>query len=240
MSAVRGWSFRGRFWLASMCLIVASGCALTQARLEKALLDDRSPEAHTRDLEARYLLRCPDVVEIHIDGHDEISGVRPVAADGRVRLGQGTTVRVAGHTAPEVRRALAEHFHLAEPAVKVRVAEHKSQSIYLFSDVEGAQKVVAYRGPETILELLQRLGGVSPGSAPGNIQVVRSHIADGKPPEVFHVDLTAILLRHDQHTNVRLEPFDRVYIGQNRRSRIAVCVPPVLLPVYRLLCGISG
>jgi hypothetical protein len=51
-------------------------------------------------------------------------------------------------------------------------------------------------------------------------------VADGRPPEVFHVDLAAILRRHDQSTNVRLEPFDEVYVGQTRRGCVAACLPP--------------
>jgi protein involved in polysaccharide export with SLBB domain len=121
----------------------------------------------------------------------------------------------------------------------VRVAEHNSQSLYLFGEVDTAQRVVAYHGPETILDLLQRVGGTSPGALLDDVEVVRAHIADGKPPEVFHIDLAAILLRHDLQTNIPLEPFDRIYIAQSRGSRLVGCVPPLLQPVYRRLVGME-
>jgi protein involved in polysaccharide export with SLBB domain len=226
------------YWLAGMCLMLATGCAVTQTQLEKALLADRQPAAHTRDLASLYRLRCPDVLDVRIEGHPEHSGRRTVGANGRINISRNTTLRVSGHTVPEIGQALAEHLHVGDQSVHVRVAEYKSQSIYLFSDVDGVQKVVPYHGPETVIDLLQRLGGVSSRSAPREIEIVRSHIADGKPPEVFHVNLGAILVRHDQHTNIRLEPFDRVYIGQNRSSRIADCLPPLLLPVFRPLFGL--
>jgi len=43
---------------------------------------------------------------------------------------------------------------------------------------------------------------------------------------VFHVDLSAILLHNDQQTNLRLQPFDRIHIGQNRRSQVTCRLPP--------------
>ena len=45
-----------------------------------------------------------------------------------------------------------------------------------------------------MLDLLQRVGGIAPGAAPQDVYVVRSHLGEGRP-EVFHVDLDAIVLR---------------------------------------------
>ena len=94
-----------------------------------------------------------------------------------------------------------------------------------------------YQGPETVLDLLQRVGGLSPSAAPTDVQVVRAHVADGKTPEVFHVDLAAIVVKHDQQSNVRLLPFDQVYVGQSRRSTYVPALPPWLRPLYHALCG---
>jgi protein involved in polysaccharide export with SLBB domain len=123
--------------------------------------------------------------------------------------------------------------------VRVRVAEFNSQQLYLFGEVAGLQRAVAYQGPETVLDLLQRVGGITPGASLGDIEVVRTHVADGKAPEVFHVDLAAIVLKHDQHSNPRLEPFDQVYVGQSRRSSLTCSLPPWVRPVYKRVCGMS-
>lgn len=120
-----------------------------------------------------------------------------------------------------------------------RVAEFNSQHLYLFGEVNGLQRVVPYRGPETILDLLQRAGGIAPGAALGQIRVVRPHVADGRPPEVFTVDLAAILLKHDQDTNVPLQPSDHVYVGESGKSRLAPCFPPWLRPLYEALSGMK-
>jgi protein involved in polysaccharide export with SLBB domain len=123
--------------------------------------------------------------------------------------------------------------------VSVSVASYASQEVLLFGEVPGLERAVAYRGPETVLDLLQRVGGLAPGAAPDEIQVVRTHVADGRPPEVFRVDLRAILYKHDMETNVRLEPFDQVHIGQSRTSRLGSCLPPLFRPVYDSLSGLK-
>jgi protein involved in polysaccharide export with SLBB domain len=238
MQSGRARRFRWRGWLFGLCLTLG-GCATSQAQLERALRSDRNPAAHTHDLEAQYHVHCPDLIEIHVDGHPRRSGSRAVGPDGQVFLDPSTAVRVAGAPLPAVRAGIAHRLGVPDQAVHVRVAEHRSQSLYLFSDTHGGQKVVSYLGPETILDLLQRLGHPSPGAALRDVQVVRAHVADGKPPEVFHIDLPAVLLAHDLQTNIRLEPNDRIYIAETRGSRLACCVPPLLLPVYRQLCGLG-
>jgi hypothetical protein len=118
------------------------------------------------------------------------------------------------------------------------VAAYRSEQVFLFGEVSGAQRAVPYQGPETVLDLLQRVGGLGAGAAPGDVQVVRAHVADGGRPEVFQVDLEAILRKKDQETNVRLEPFDQVYVGSSRPCRLSSCVPPWLRPLYESVCGL--
>jgi protein involved in polysaccharide export with SLBB domain len=121
----------------------------------------------------------------------------------------------------------------------VRVAGYNSRQIYLLGEVPGLPRSVPYRGPETVLDLLQRAGGVTPGAALDDIRVVRSHVADGRPPEVFQVDLHAILVKHDQQTNITLEPFDQVHVGERRSAQLRCCIPPWLRPLYCRACGVQ-
>ena len=110
------------------------------------------------------------------------------------------------------------------------------QASHFYRAAFGFQ-LVAYRGPETVVELLQRVG-VTENAALGQVVVVRGHVADGKPPEVFQVDLHAILMKHDQQTNVRLEPSDHVHVGERRASKMVGCVNPMLRPFYETLFGV--
>jgi len=107
-----------------------------------------------------------------------------------------------------------------------------------FNPHPSSQRAVPYRGPETVLDLLQRVGGITPGAAPNDVHVIRSRLGDNKPPEVFHIDLRAIVINQDQSTNLRLQPFDQVFVGEAKRSSLEKCLPPCLRPVYEKLCGI--
>src|SRR5262249_45642118 len=74
-------------------------------------------------------------------------------------------------------------------------------------------------------------------AAANEIYVIRPHVAQGRPPEVFQVKLKDILLAHDTRTNVTLEPSDQVHIGEMRRSSYSRCISPVFRPLYDGLCG---
>jgi polysaccharide export outer membrane protein len=230
---------RGKAGLFVLCLGLLGGCASTQSRVNQALVTDNNPVSHAHDLDAQYRLRCPDVLEITIEGHSDQSGKRPVGPDGRIWLDECTNLRVTGRTPVEIAQTVAGRLKLASEDVHVKVAEHNSQSLYLFSEIEPLQKVVPYQGPETIIDLLQRVGAKANGINIGEVQVVRSHVADGRPPEIFRVDLAAILLKHDPQTNIRLEPFDRIYISQTRRAQLCAWVPHYLQPLYREVCGLK-
>jgi protein involved in polysaccharide export with SLBB domain len=113
-----------------------------------------------------------------------------------------------------------------------------SQQIYLFGAGVGSQRSVAYQGPETVVDLLQRVGGITAGASANHIYVVRPHVVDGKAPEVFHIDLRSILERQDEKTNILVQPFDEIHVGETRQSYFEKCVPPCLRPVYEAVCGL--
>jgi protein involved in polysaccharide export with SLBB domain len=223
---------RARGWCVALALL--AGCAGSRDA-HKALLADRNPSAHTRDLELHYQIRSPDVLAVEVAGRPDLSSTSQVSLDGRALLG-GARLAVDGCSAPQVAREVASRLAVPPSAVRVRVAKHASQHLYLFGEVGDKHHVVAYQGPETIVDLLQRLGGASPDAALSDVHVVRPHVADGKPPEVFHVDLHAILTKHDLGTNIRLEPFDRVHVGETRTKRVSGFMPPW----FQMFCKQKG
>src|SRR5262249_38407607 len=77
----------------------------------------------------------------------------------------------------------------------------------------------------------------TPGAEPDDVYVVRPHIADGQRPEVFHVNLAGIVMKRDFKTNLRLQPDDQIFVGETRQSRLEKCIPPVLRPLFQLICG---
>jgi protein involved in polysaccharide export with SLBB domain len=186
---------------------------------------------------ASYPVVCPDVLDLVIEGHPGLSGPHPIGIDGRLDLEPVGRPRVEGQTVPEINQQLAELLGMPRSAVHVSVGAYHGQCIYLVGEVTGLQRAVPYQGQETVLELLQRTGGITPGAEPEAVYVVRSHVSEGKRPEVFHVDLRAIVLNRDDATNLRLQPFDQVHVGATRRARVEKALPPWLRPCFDHLCS---
>jgi protein involved in polysaccharide export with SLBB domain len=239
MQAGQGRSSWRRSWQLGAALVFLAGCCTDQARLSQALLSDCDPAAHGDEPSQHYQVHCPDVIEVIVEGVTPAIVSTAVAPDGRVALGEEECIRVDGLTPPEIACTVARHYGVGPGQVYVRVAAYNSQQLFLYGQLNGGEHAVAYQGPETVLDVLQRTGGLSPGALVDDVQVVRSHVAEGKPPEVFHVDLAAIVNGHDQQTNVPLEPFDQIYVGQSRRSKLCPCLPPWLRPLYETLSGMK-
>ena len=158
----------------------------------------------------------------------EFSGRYEIDVDGRINLGDYGRLAVEGRTPAEIVKLLAAETGTSPETLAVRVVEFRSQHLLLFGEVSGWQHSIAYRGQETVLDLLQRVGGITAGAEPKDIFVVRPHLGESKRPEVFHVDLHAIVIKHDLKTNLRLMPYDQIYVGETRRAQIEKAVPPWL------------
>jgi protein involved in polysaccharide export with SLBB domain len=227
--ARRGW----RVLAAS--LLFTGGCLTGRAHVEHNLMSDRGMTAQNEAVAKQYTVGCPDVLEIRVLNRPDLGGRFTVGPQGRIELAQLGRPRVEGRTPPQIATMLAKQAHVPLNQVRVRVADYESQEVYLFGQVTGLQRAVAYQGQETVLDLLQRTGGITPGAAPDDVYVIRTRVAEGQRPEVFHVDLHAIVLQHDQHTNIRLQPFDQIHVGETRQARVERNMPPWIRPLYETL-----
>jgi protein involved in polysaccharide export with SLBB domain len=229
---ISGFGFR-----ISVLVALLSGCA-TNRNLDKELLAPK-PSAN-REVANGYHVQCPDVLEVAADFRPDIpAGRRVVGPDGCIDLGPAGRVRVEGMSPAQIAARMAVAAAVPVATVRVRVAEYRSQRVYVFGQVTGLQRAVPYQGPETIRDFLQRAGGLAPGAEPSEVHVVRANVADGKRPEVFAVDLKAIVMQHDERTNIRLDPFDEVFIGETRQSSYEKAIPPILRPLYERLVNMD-
>jgi protein involved in polysaccharide export with SLBB domain len=221
----------GSTWL-SLLVLAAAGCAGDRGSIDKSLLAERQAEPNP-EVRAQYVVGCPDVLELRLPQRPELSGTYAVNADGRIDLGDYGRLRVAGKPVREVARLLAAETGSLPQHVHVRVVEYHSGQLLLFGEVLGSQRSVPYQGQETVLELLQRVGGITPSAEPADVYVVRTHLGGGRRPEVYHVDLRAIVMEGDQQTNLRLLPFDQIYVGSTRQAELERLMPPWLRAALR-------
>jgi polysaccharide biosynthesis/export protein len=237
--AASGGRCLGRRLLSALVLgaLLLCGCAGSHKRIDNAM--QTPPVSRTPFSVEPYTLGCPDVLEVSIIGQTDVPNRCPVGVDGRLELGNLGRVRVEGQTSAQAVETIATTAGVAPNKVRLRILEYKSRQIYLSGEVAGRHRTVPYQGPETVAELLQRAGGVTPGAEVGDVHVIRSHITDGQTPEDFHVDVHAIYIDHDDRTNLILQPFDQVYVGENRKSSLTKCFPAWLRPTYERLLGLK-
>ena len=222
--------------VAALFALAPAGCAhQAQERHDvfKNLMNDREAAVRTRGVEEHYQVGCPDRLEIVVTDRLRIQAT--VGADGRIDLGDYGQPRVEGRSTLQIAALVAEDLGIETGAVHVKVLDYRSQQLFLFGQVVGWQCSVPYHGQETVLDLLQRVGGINPGAEPHDVYIVRSHLTEGGRPEICHVDLHAILVDHNQKTNLRLLPNDQIYVGETRQALVERAIPPWFRPVYQAI-----
>lgn len=242
MKVGQSWSsWKGRLGRGGLGLLLglAAGCGGSRSHVDQALLANPGQVARSEGVADRYVVHWPDVLEVAVAGRPELTGRRAVELDGQIDLGAAGRLRGEGLVVSDIARGVTELTDVPLDRVRVRVAEYNSQRVYLCGEGNGLQRAVAYQGPETVLDLLQRVGGIAPGAAPRNVYVLRANVAEGRKPEVCPLDLKTIVLDRDDRANLRLQPFDQIFVGETRGSSLQKCVPPCLLPLYKRLCGLD-
>lgn len=219
--------------LGSCCALL--GCTTTRGATADSLLKQPASSTAVRE----YRVGSPDVLQVDVKGHPEWSGSRWVEVNGCIDMGPLGGVRVEGLTAEEVERRLAEFVGVPRQDVEVKLAQFASQRVYLFGEVAGEQRAVPYQGPETVVDLLRRVGGITEDGAPHEVRVIRQADLDAANSQVFQVDLQAILLKGDQSTNIKVQPYDQIYVPESRACRVGKCLHPWLRPVARVITGNS-
>ena len=212
-----------------------AGCAKDRASVEKNLMADRNSAERSTGVQEHYRTNCPDVIELQVEPRPEFSGRYPIGPDGKIDLKDYGKLRIEGHTLAEIARLMAQEVGLPAESVKARVAEFHSAYVILFGEVNGWQRSIPYQGQETVLDLLQRVGGITVGAEPKDVYVVRPRIGESLRPEVFHVDLQAIVVKNDHKTNIRIMPFDQIYVGQTTQAQVERALPPWLRELTQTL-----
>jgi polysaccharide biosynthesis/export protein len=226
---------RGMSFLVSGCLLALTtmGCAHDHELLRQALA--QSPAALPRV--ADYTVGCPDVVQVGIAGRPDLSGQAEVQANGCIALGSLGGVPVAGMTPPGIQRAVATAAGVDPEQVRVEIDRRVSRQVYLFGEVRGLQRAVPYEGPEKVVDLLRRTGGLTADSAPEEVRVVRNPNLANPEPETIRVDLRAILLKGDDRTNVIVQPYDQIFVDESKHAKMSKCLHPWLRPLCWMMTG---
>jgi polysaccharide biosynthesis/export protein len=222
-----------------LALAAAAGCADSRFLSKKCPQPpDREAAAAAPAPDSAYRIACPDVLEVSFIDFPAWDALASVDLDGRLPLQSPGSPRVEGRTLDEVRGELAQLAGVTPERVEVKLAAPRSSRIFLHGPIRGRTRVVPYQGPEPVIDFLTRVGGLPPGSKLSQVYIVRPNVAAGAQPEVFRVNVPAVLIDGNPTTNVTLRPSDEVYVGETSRSVFARVLPDWLGIVYRRVTGL--
>src|SRR5206468_1814330 len=115
---------RGAAGLTSLLAFVA-GCATVPAPLDEALRVDTKRAGHgPRGNVEAYVVGCPDVLEIRINGYPERNARVTVGPDGWVDIPDCVRLRAEGASLLEIGQIIAERLHLPPAWLDVRIAKY--------------------------------------------------------------------------------------------------------------------
>ncbi len=187
---------------------------------------------------AAYQVGCPDVLQVTFLDRPEWDALAVVDVDGRLPLERPGNPRVDGRTLGQIRADLAALAGCPPERVRVALAAPRSARVIVYGPVRGRARVVPYQGPEPVIDFLKRIGGLPPGSKLNQVYVIRPNVAAATRPEVFRVNVAAVLVDGDARTNVPLQADDQVYVGETRQSSLSRLMPDWLGVVYRHFTGL--
>jgi polysaccharide biosynthesis/export protein len=226
---------------AAFALALLAGCSNPNTQfLRRACPQPPDPKAaaETPAPAAEYQVGCPDVLDISFRDHPEWGVIAVVDVDGRLPLEHPGNPRVDGRTLQQIRDDLAALAGCDPEAVTVSLAAPRSGRVVVYGPVRGRARAVPYQGPEPVLDFLKRIGGLPPGSKLNQVYVIRPNVALAMQPQVFRVNVPAVLVDGDNHTNVPLQPDDQVYVGETKLSSLSRLMPDWLGTVYRRVTGL--
>ncbi len=145
-------------------------------------------------------------------------------------------VLVAGKTTKEITDLLTDAYskYYKEPKLLVSVTGYNSKHVYIYGEV-GGQGSRPYTGYMTVRDLIGEVGGVTSRAASSRIKVIRG---DPDDPEIFKVNLDAMIDKGDTLQDVSLAENDIVYVPPTVLAWVGYQVDQLLFPFRSVISAI--
>jgi polysaccharide export outer membrane protein len=189
--------------------LVLSGCA----RFDPFALPPSSPPPPSpeRLAEREYRIGVPDLLELTVWQHPDVSGPLLVRRDGQVSVPLLGDVRAEGLTpvelAKEIRSGLREY--IANPRVDIAVVEMRSQVVSVIGGGIEREGQVELQRSTRLIEAIAAMGGLTPFAKRRRIRVLRQ-TPTGQVE--YRFDYEAFIRGEAPHSNLLLEPGDTIIV----------------------------
>lgn len=187
-----------------------------ESAMAERLFDDWFGSAGA-DSTWEYTINEGDHLEVTFFTHPEQNRFVRVRPDGRISMPYVGELVVAGHTAAELSATLRQRYSevLVKPQVDVLV--HEMGGAFYVLGAVNAPGEFNYERPLTLTQALARAGGYS-GEARLNNLVLLRRTPDGRGMAAI-LDFGAMMQSADKRGDIRLRPFDIVWVPKDMISR---------------------
>jgi protein involved in polysaccharide export with SLBB domain len=211
--------------------------------VSEAVRNSAIPRELDKVLLPEYVIESPDIllVEAVESLPDQpIEGEHLVRPDGTIGLGIYGSVRVAGLTITDSKKAIEEHLasHIINPEVSVDVLAYNSKVYYVITDRGGfGEQVIRLpaTGNETVLDAISHIEGLPAVASKKTIWIARPAPAGTCCDQILPVDWLSLTQRGSAETNYQILPNDRVYILADQWFTFDAFVAKVTAPFERIM-----
>jgi polysaccharide export outer membrane protein len=184
-----------------------------------------------------YTIDAGDILSIVVWDHPELAGAPMAAApatadpaqanvapsgfvvdhDGKVQFPFAGMLKLAGLTEEQARNLLASKLarYIANPSVTLRVQAYRSKRIYIDGEIKSPGLQAINDIPMTLLEALNRAGGMLPSADQSRIVLERERT-------LYNIDLRELVQKGISPGNVMLVHGDVVRVHSRDESKVFV------------------
>ncbi|WP_426955484.1 XrtA/PEP-CTERM system exopolysaccharide export protein [Muricoccus radiodurans] len=165
-----------------------------------------------------YVIGPGDTLGVFVYRSPELSVELPVRPDGRISIPLVPDIEAAGRTPTQLADVIQERLrqYVREPNVTVMVKSFVGPSSRMVRVIGEAAQPLAlpYRDGMTLLDVLIGARGLTRYAAGNRAEIVRRD-ADGAPPRIIPVRLSALLRDGDVRQDIPMRPGDTLVIPQS-------------------------
>ncbi len=165
-----------------------------------------------------YRVGPQDMIEISVFGHPELYMNVRISEEGKIPFHFLDEIDINGLTRLEIEKKLKiaiDEILLVDAQVYVFIKEFHSQKVSLFGAV-GSQGQYELEGPETLLSLISRAGGIT-DDAGENIIVIRQ-LSD-KTTRTLRISVN-LLMNGDPMLDIPLQAYDKINVLKDELVKI--------------------
>jgi polysaccharide export outer membrane protein len=162
-----------------------------------------------------YHLQVGDVMDIKVLLNPELNDQVTVRPDGMISTTVARDVPAYGLTPSELEQELEDRYksQLKNPQIAVLIRSFAPNRVYVLGEVVSPGEFITVGPNLTMLQAIARAGGIKNSADPDYIVIVRR--GEGDKPIALAADYKAAVSGKDPASDVRLAPYDVVYVPRS-------------------------